>query len=44
MSNLLITLQVLVFLIKFFISLISKKIESVPTYYYDEVFGYAAEF
>jgi hypothetical protein len=44
MTKILVTLQVLVFLIKIFISLISKKIESTHPYYHDEVFSYAAEF
>jgi hypothetical protein len=44
MSKVLIILQVLAFLIKIFISLISKKIESIPNDYYDEVLSYAAEF
>ena len=44
MSNPIIILQLLVILIKFFISFISKKIESVSTDYYDEVLSYAAEF
>jgi preprotein translocase subunit SecG len=43
MTKILITLQALFLLIKLFISLISKKIESVPSYY-DEVFTYASEF
>ena len=43
MTKILITLHALVLIIKFFISLISKKIESTPSYY-DEVFSHVAEF